>query len=128
MIRKHFIFFLAIFLCGCAIRHAEEIRLLQQLAREAEEQSKDVSRINERFRALLDVVVKGQMHEYNHQYEFLDNFGPPVFNKRLVVQGKPQELWLYRYYEKMWGSDKVYLYFDQTGLLLKWEHRQAQKP
>lgn len=125
MIKKYLIFFSAIMLWGCAIQHAEEIRRLQKLARESVAQSRDVRRSNEHFKALLEVVVQDQMHKYNHQKDFLDHFGPPVFTKEVKGQDKAQELWLYRYYEQMWGSEKVYLYFDQAGFLVQWEHRDS---
>ena len=111
-------------LTGCALRHTEEIGRLQAYGREGDAQQRYVKDVNAKFDALLAAVRSGGMSAYQTQKDFQDAFGDPIFTKSLDGQGAAQ-LWLYRYCEKLKGSEKVYLYFDASGTLLKWEHVAA---
>jgi len=123
------LFFLAcvVVCCGCSLRHVSEIRRVQAVGANMDEQKKYVKEANERFEKLLAAIETNQMSLYLTQQDFLKAFGVPIFEEKHDNNKDYAELWLYRYCEKMRGSEKVYLYFDASGKLLKWEHLPAAK-
>jgi hypothetical protein len=124
--RKILFLLLVFVVCGCAARHVEEIRRIQVVSAEMAAQQRLVDESNKRFEALLKVVQEKTMSDYKTRKDFLDAFGQPIFTKRITGSPAEHELWLYRYCEKFWGSEKVYLYFDKEGNLVRWEHRAAE--
>lgn len=124
--KKIFLLVLCFCFVGCAARHVSEIRRIQSLGANADEQQRYVQEKNKKFEALLFVVNSDQMSTYVTQQDFLQAFGEPIFTKNLDPNQGAAQLWLYRYCEKMRGSEKVYLYFDPLGKILKWEHRPAE--
>jgi hypothetical protein len=110
---------------GCAARHVSEIRTLQALGANAQEQQRYTKEKNKKFEELLAVIQSNQMSSYTTQQDFLKAFGAPIFEKN-IDQQEAAQMWLYRYCEKMQGSEKVYLYFDASGKLLTWEHKPAE--
>jgi hypothetical protein len=129
VVSKVFVFgFLLFIISGCAFRHQEEIRRLQDVSREMEAQGQYVLEANQKFEALLAIIDDNSIVEVKTAQEFLDRFGEPVLVKT-IDQGPlgHQVRWLYRYVDQMWGSKKVYLYFDSQGNLYQWEYRQKEQ-
>ena len=110
---------------GCNIIHIPEIMRIRSVSANQDQQQKYVAAKNKEFKKLLKIVEKNKISKYKTQKDFVKGFGEPIFKKQLSQQGKYSQLWLYRYCQKMFGSEKVYLYFDDTGNLTKWEHRPA---
>jgi hypothetical protein len=108
------------------LRHASEIERLQDYGRNTEEQKRYVQEQNKKFEELLRVVKDGEISKYKTQQDFLEVFGAPIFMKNVSDKKDRTVLWLYRYCEKMYGSEKVYLYFDSAGSLVTWEHQPAE--
>ncbi|MDD3374555.1 MAG: hypothetical protein PHY73_02390 [Candidatus Omnitrophica bacterium] len=121
-----YIIFLLLFsflFSGCGIFHVQEIMRIKAVSANMDEQQKYVDAKNEEFEKLLKIVKEGKISNYKTQKDFVKEFGDPVFSKQLSKQEEYSEVWLYRYCDKMFGSEKVYLYFDDAGNLIKWEHR-----
>jgi len=57
------------------------------------------------------------MSDYKDEEDFVHFFGEPILKKDL----KDGSRWLYRYAIFRLAKDKVYLYFDRDGTLIKWE-------
>ena len=112
-----YIFFFA--LCGCtAIENLDELSVLGQYSREKDDQHREVKWINARYDALIKVIEEGKIGNYKDESAFLHSFGEPILKKDLRP-GVAQ--WLYRYAICKFAKDKVYLYFDSAGQLIKWE-------
>ncbi len=126
MTKKIFFLLFILMTAGCALRHQEEIRRIQDIAREADGQKRVVDQANQRFEMMLKTIREATLNDHKTQSDFLYNFGEPVFIKRVADSLDVREVWLYRYVEQLWGSEKVYLYFDKTGNLVRWEHRVAE--
>jgi len=110
---------------GCSLRHVSEIRRVQAAGANADEQKKYVREADEKFEKLLAVIQSNEISQYKTQQDFLKAFGEPILKKESNLPKEYAQRWLYRYCEKMQGSEKVYLYFDAQGTLLKWEHKAA---
>lgn len=114
--------------CGCAVRHTAEIGRLQAYGANMDEQKRYVKEYNEKFEKLLEAVKTGEMSNYKTQQDFRKTFGEPIFIKDVSGRSDYAVMWLYRYCQKLTGSEKVYLYFDSAGSLVAWEHVLAEKP
>ena len=118
------VFILAlIFLCGCAkLAHLEELLTLKSLSDNQVEQAKYIEAQDKKFKALLEAVENNRLDQYPNQRSFLKAFGQPIFTKKVKKENQQLEQWLYRYGAKFEGSEKVYLYFDDSGNLVSWKH------
>ncbi len=125
LLSKFFIFVCVILCSGCSLRHVSEIRRVQAAGANSDEQKKYVRDVNANFEKLLAATRSGEISQYATQEDFLRTFGPPIFEKKAGINQDYALLWLYRYCEKMKGSEKVYLYFDTSGKLLQWEYIPA---
>jgi hypothetical protein len=112
--------------CGCALRHTSEIERLGDYGRNSNEQKRYVEAQNKKFEELVDAIRKGQISAYTSEEDFVKKFGPPIFEKNVFERDDYAVRWLYRYSQKMFGSEKVYLYFDSAGNLVAWEHQSAE--
>jgi len=127
LMKKIFLVMVMLCFCGCALRHTSEIGRLQEYGRNMDEQKSYVKAQDKKFEELLKVVKTDQMSKYTTQADFLKAFGEPIFVKDVSGKKDYAILWLYRYDEKLFGSEKVYLYFDSAGSLVAWEHVPAEK-
>ncbi|MCC6759276.1 MAG: hypothetical protein IT395_06600 [Candidatus Omnitrophica bacterium] len=115
--------FLAFLTSGCAkVSHLQELLCLKAYSEEKESQAVLVQKQNEHFERLLQAVKHGEIGKYPDQKSVWKNFGEPVFKTKVVVAETSYQVWLYRYTTKLFGSSKVYLYFDYSGKLKIYDH------
>ncbi len=109
---------------GCAkLAHLEQLLTLKAVSDNRDYQAQYVEEQNKKFEALLAAVKNNSLLEnYPHKKMIVKNFGEPVFSREVEHKGQSLELWLYRYATQYFGSEKVYLYFDETGKLLDFGH------
>jgi hypothetical protein len=100
----------------------DELLLLKRLAREQDQMAAAVSETNQKFSALTDVVQSGQISGYPDQAAIQDAFGPPLVVESTQADEQVLERWLYRRSTDFFGSPKVYLYFNASGRLMKWDY------
>lgn len=111
-----------VFLCGCAkLAHLEQLLTIKSYSDNKDLQEKFVSKQNEDFERLLQLVRAEGLNAYQTKKELCADFGPPVFTREVIHQGQSVEMCLYRYATEYWNSDKVYVYFDQESRLVDWE-------
>lgn len=125
--KKLFLIFFVLCVYGCALRHTAEIGRLEDYGANMDEQKSSIKKCRENFEKLLGSVKKADMSAYATQEDFRKDFGEPVFIKNVSGRNDYSVLWLYRYCEKLGGSEKVYLYFDAAGNLVSWEYVPGEK-
>ncbi len=103
----------ALIVSGCA--KVDKLLTLQSLSANQDAQRADVKKQNKQFDFLLQVLKDNRLSEYPDQKSFVKAFGEPILTKKITQDGKLLDQWLYRYSEKIMGSEKVYLYFDEGG-------------
>ncbi len=116
-----------VFLSGCAkLAHLDDLLRLKSLSDNQAQQRKYVEEQNKKFEALLDIVKNNRIHEYPNKESFLKAFGGPIFAKKIQRDDKTLEQWLYRYAQKLSGSEKVYVYFDEAGNFVDFKHVKSE--
>jgi len=100
----------------------DELLLLKQLSDEQKEIKEQIDGTDKKFKLLVMAIESGKMEKFLSASDVSQTFGAPIFTEE-VFQGEEKFVrWFYRYATEYFGSEKVYLYFDQADKLIKWEH------
>ncbi len=112
-------------LSGCTIiENLDEISILGDYSREKDNQHRLVKSINDLYDALTKAIAQRAIREYKDESSFVHSFGEPILKKDLSDGG---QRWLYRYAIYRFAKDKVYVYFDRNGKMIKWEKLPCPK-
>ncbi|MDE1920132.1 MAG: hypothetical protein KGI24_01650 [Candidatus Omnitrophica bacterium] len=124
LIRLAFILGLFV-LSGCnVLNHLDELSVLGQYARESDDQQRLIRSNNEHYDKLVGVIKQGHIDAYKNEASFVYSFGRPILKKDLA---NGVQRWLYRYAIYKTAKDKVYVYFDRNGKMIKWERLPCPK-
>ena len=106
-------------LSGCnALSNLDELSVMGDYSREKDNQHRLVKSIDDHYDDLVKIISQGHINGYKDKASFINSFGGPIFKKDLGLRG---ERWLYRYAILKTAKDKVYVYFDRDGKMIKWE-------
>jgi len=112
-------------LSGCVIiENLDEISVLGDYSRNKDNQHHLVKSINDHYDALTKAIAKRYISDYKDKASFARSFGEPILKKDLSDGG---QRWLYRYAIYRFAKDKVYVYFDHNGKIIKWERLRCPK-
>jgi len=123
-------------LSGCTILfNLDEISVLGDYSREKDNQHHLVKSINDHYDALIKVKMPNCSdferlghcegpNNYPDEASFMHSFGEPILKKDLSNGG---QRWLYRHAIYRLSKDKVYVYFDRYGKMIKWEKLPCPK-
>ena len=126
-IRELFLMIFVACLCGCSIiDHLEELSTLGDYSRDRDNQQKHIDHVNDRYDALVAVIKANGLKQDLSQTDARMNFGEPIMIKVIEIDGQKQEQWLYRHAVPTNAKDKVYLYFDTKGKLVKYEQEKIE--
>jgi len=110
-------------LSGCAkISHLDQLLTLKGLADEQDQMGKQINEQNQKFEMMLSEMKAGTLDQYLNKKKIVGIFGDPIYVKTVKSDDRQMEVWLYRYAVKFFGSEKIYLYFDSDGKLVKSEY------
>ena len=114
---------LLVFSSGCSVlNNLDQLLTLNEYSKEKDEQKKIVDKTDAQYDALAAAINSGEIKKYTNEASIREAFGEPISIKAL----DHQEQWLYRHAIPLKAKDKVYLYFDGQGKLLKYEQEQIQ--
>ncbi len=112
-------------LSSCTIlNNLDEISTLGDYSREKDAQHKWVKLTTRHYEALTAAIDRGEMGRYTDQASVVKAFGQPILKKDL---SDGSQRWLYRKAVYKYAKDKVYIYFDHGGNVIKWERLPCQK-
>ncbi len=114
-----------LFFSGCVqvqmLPYLDQALTLQSFGAEKDGQHQYVRNADARFDQLLSAAQSGDIKKYRTKENIVNAFGPAVLTQNIVVDGQPLMQCLYRHAIGSKAKQKVYLYFDNKGLLVKWE-------
>ncbi len=111
---------------GCISR--EEIRGLKTLSRYSKSQEgneKFVEVQEEKFENLLDDYKNDRLKKGLSQRYIFRNYGEPVSSRMVEDDPLIKERLVYRYPMEFFGSEKMYLFFDEDKKLIDWRWEEA---
>jgi len=137
-LRKNILYLALTCLClsGCTIlENLDEISILQDYSGEKEGQHRLVKSINDHYDALSKAKMPNCSdfdklghcegpNNYPDEASFVHSFGDPILKKDL---SNGTQRWLYRYAVYRFAKDKVYVYFDRDGKIIKWKKLPCPK-
>ncbi len=125
--RWTFILIIMFFAAGCAkLQHLDQLLTLKGLSDEQTQMGQEIERQDAKFERLVAAVEEGSIAKYKSQKSVLGQFGSPIFTEKVEEDGRPLEVWVYRYAARFFDSPKVYLYWDQAGNLIRWDYQGGQ--
>ena len=121
--------FVCLVLPGCAkLAHLDQLLTIQSYSDNNAEKERFVKEADQHFEALVHEVKAGRLSRTMRQEAIRNTYGPPVYEQLTVGGGPVRTLWMYRPQFDYTGAEKVYLYFDEQGTLLKWEYEPPGYP
>lgn len=122
--RAFLLLFVVVLLTGCAkLQHLDQLLTLKAVSDEQAQMGKEIERQDARFERLVAAVAEGSIAKYKSQKSVTGQFGSPIFTEKVEEDSQPLEVWVYRYAAKFFDSPKVYLYWNQSGELVRWEYQ-----
>lgn len=120
------LFILTCALGGCAkVSHMDQLLTLKGVADEQTRIKKFVDEQDRRFDKMVEEAKAGTLDQYINKREFMRTFGKPVFVTMVKEEDRELEAWLYRHATEYFHADKIYLYFDADGNLVRSEYQEA---
>jgi len=103
---------------GCAkLAHIRELITLKNYSDEQASIDAYVQDQDEKFGFLVEEIKSGLVSSRTTEQSFRDAFGDPAIAREEVKEGVPYKVLVYRRVKDFFGGEKVYLYFDQQGVL-----------
>jgi len=108
---------------GCAkLKHLPQLLTLKSLGEGQADMDDYVKEQDAKFALMLEDIKKNEIKEHSHQNAIVRHYGEPVFKREITDQDDIKEEWLYRRAVEYFKTDKVYMYFDDKGRLIKWDY------
>jgi len=117
------VFACCVFFSGCAkMKNLNQLLTLKDLADEQTRLNQHVKEEDQKFELMVDEQKAGTLDQYADKDEIIETFGKPIYVKNVIEEDVELEAWLYRYAAEFFGGEKIYLYFDNNGNLVKSEY------
>lgn len=113
---------------GCAAaQYAEQIHTLQAVNESQQDIRRYVELKEKLFNLLLEDVKNERLKLGITKKHVINTYGRPVLVREISGGVDREEELLYRHPTRYFSSDKIYLYFDSSGRLMRWEHKAFQR-
>ena len=115
---------LLIFFSGCAaVRNPTQMKTLLRLNSSQKQMHSYVRKQERGFDRLCKDIDRKRLKAGLSKKEVISLYGDPILERE--VKGKIQ--WLYRYPTEYFNSDRAYLYFDSSDVLMGWEFDKKEE-
>ena len=121
-----FLFLLVTIASGCTqvkqFQNLDELLVLKDYSDEKEAQGKWIDQETKRFELILAAAKDGSIKDFSTQMTIREHFGVPVLIEHVQEGGASVERWLYRHPIQKLAFDRVYIFFNSDGNLLRFEN------
>ena len=115
---------LLVIFSGCAaVRNPTQMKTLLKLNSSQKQMHSYVTKQERGFKRLCSDIDRKRLKVGLSQREVVSLYEEPVLERE--VKGKIQ--WLYRHPTEYFNSDRVYLYFDSSDVLVGWEFDKKEE-
>ena len=104
----------------------DQLLTLKGVADEQTRIKKFVDEQDRKFDKMVEEARAGTLDQYMSQRKFMRAFGEPVYITMVKEDDRELETWLYRHATAYFHADKIYLYFDRDGNLVRSEYQEAK--
>ena len=117
-----FFIVLALSLAGCAkLAHLHELLTLKNYSNATAAQGRYLKAQDAKFDLMLAAARDGSLNQYKDCRKIQKTFGDPICIRSVKEGDVSNEEWLYRYAQKYFDSDKIYVNCDGRGRVVKWK-------
>ena len=119
MKRFLYVVLVIILFAGCSkLAHLSQLLTLKSYSEEQADLDKYVDTQYKNFDLMIKAFKSKEIYKLKNKDAFLEKFGDPIFSRVDIVNGKQEDILLYRKPKAFFNSDKMYIYFDKNGNLL----------
>ena len=121
------LFIFSCVLSGCTkVSHMDQLLTLKGVADEQMRIKKFVDEQDRKFDKMVEEAKAGTLDQHMSKRKFVRAFGEPVYVTMVREDDRELESWLYRHATAYFHADKIYLYFDADGNLVRSEYQEAK--
>lgn len=114
------LFILPFIFLGCAkLAHMDELLTLQSLSDNQDAQKRYLEKEEQKFQNLLADVREEKLYTGQSKFNIISTYGKPILVSEVKDDPLIKEELMYRHPGQLFGSEKVFLYFDQRHRLVK---------
>lgn len=110
---------------GCTqlqmLPYLDQLLLLKSFGIEKDGQQKYVASMDTKFDKMLAQIQSGEIKKYKTERDIISAFGPAILANTVMMDGQVLKQCLYRYVIQKTGPHKVYMYYDRSGRLVRFE-------
>jgi hypothetical protein len=107
---------------GCGTLGA--IDRLKELSATRDEQQECIEKQEEKFKQLLKDFSEGEIEKGTSEDKIVETYGEPITTKRIKEGSLFKEELMYRHPAQFFGSEKIFLYFDNNKELIDTEYKK----
>lgn len=116
-------FFIVAFLAGCST--VSGLDRIKALSLSRDEQEATIKEQDQKFKQLLNDFSTGKIEKGASKDEITQAYGEPILITELKKDSLAEE-WMYRHPAQFFGSEKIFLYFNDKGELADFKY-EAQR-
>ncbi|MCP4653693.1 MAG: hypothetical protein GY858_09995 [Candidatus Omnitrophica bacterium] len=121
VVLKATIFLVLFFSVGCSgIRYFPQILTLRKYGSSQEQLAKDVEKQASSFKVLQDDIENGRLKAGISMRDVFSAYGDPILLCNADGDKSTTKQLLYRHPTKYFSTDKAYLYFNESDVLVYW--------
>jgi hypothetical protein len=109
---------------GCA--NMDKMLALKSLGNSQKQMQGYVKKQDALFKKLVRNLTKGRLKPRTLKSRIVTTYGEPIIEFK-NYHNADEEVFLYRYARDYFNSDKVYLYFNKSEELIRWEHKPRKE-
>ena len=109
---------------GCA--NLDKMLVLKSLGKSQKQMQGYVKRQDALFEKLVRNLIKGRLKLGTSKVKIVATYGEPIIEFKRY-QNTDEKVFLYRYAKDYFNSDKVYLYFNKSEELIRWEYKPRKE-
>ncbi len=126
--KKRILFFSLFILTisGCTVlRYYHELRTLKIAGASQKEIQDSLDQQTELFYALRQDLKRGGLSAGMLKREIINVYGEPILIKEINGDSLEKHRFLYHHPTQYFSEDRIYLYFDGSDKLVRWEYLSA---
>ncbi|MDD4183235.1 MAG: hypothetical protein PHT53_05380 [Candidatus Omnitrophica bacterium] len=117
-----------VLLCGCAkLAHLDELLTLKSVSDNQRQIQIYLDKQEKGFNKLKEDIKNNRLKQGQFKRSIIDRYSEPVLTEEPAPENVGvKEILLYRHPTNYFKSERIYLYFDESGRLLSWELKPAE--
>ncbi|MFC1703272.1 hypothetical protein ACFL1E_00620 [Candidatus Omnitrophota bacterium] len=129
---KYCIYFMmliaALSVYGCiTFEEISGLKTLHGYSKSQEGNERYVEIQEKKFQKLLSAYRDNKLEQGTSRRTIVRSFGEPISAREIDGESQAKERFVYRHPMEFFGSEKVYLFFDENRKLVSWQYEEAQE-